>query len=378
VIIRAFTNKNFQPIGLDIGHSTINMVQLAGTNENTSVIAAERIRLDRQKTLQPSQHRSLLNNCIKEMLSRGKFCGTKVTAALSNEQLHIASLRLPQMDEKDTKKAVRKEAAQRFGLDSEQDIVDYLLAGQVKQADEIKNELIVFAAAAEAVQAHISVLEEAGLVPTAIEPVPCALFRSFKRLLRRQEDQQRTFVFVDIGGHFTTVVFGKGGIITFVKEIPIGAERFDKEVADKLAVSIEEAEMLRISLRHERRDEDKSLSESKGTTAVKSALDISTRQIIVDAVGTIAQELAREISLCFHYYTVTFRGKRIERAFFSGGGAYENVLLNALRRYLTVDVEIAEPLRGFDTTRINFDAEKSGAMCEWAVSTGLALKGLSE
>jgi hypothetical protein len=33
----------------------------------------------------------------------------------------------------------------------------------------------------------------------------------------------------------------------------------------------------------------------------------------------VAEELAKEISLCFRYYTVTFRGKRVEKAIFTGG-----------------------------------------------------------
>ena len=61
-------------------------------------------------------------------------------------------------------------------------------------------------------------------------------------------------------------------------------------------------------------------------------------------------ELAREISLCFRYYTVTFRGRHVDRVIFAGGEAYENILLNVLRRQLAVDVEVAQPLRGFDMT----------------------------
>lgn len=377
MIIRAFTKKSIQPIGLDIGHSTINMVQFSASGEDISVIAAEKIRLDRHKSLQQDQHKDMLNDYIGQMLSKGRFCGRKVVTALSNEQLHITSLRLPQMNETETEKAVRKEAAERFGLDSEEDIVDYVFAGQVKQADETKNELIVFAAAAEAVQAHISVIEEAGLIPVAIEPIPCALFRSFKRSLRRQEDQEKTLVFVDVGAHFTTVVFGKGAQITFVKEIPIGAERFDKEVSDKLGVSIDEAEMLRISLRHEKKQQNDRHQQGQTATAVGSSLDVSTRQAIVDAVNSIAQELVREISLCFRYYTVSFRGKRIERAVFAGGGAYESILLDVLKRQLTVDVETAEPFRGFDISRVNFDSEQPTDFCEWAVSAGLAFRGLN-
>jgi Tfp pilus assembly PilM family ATPase len=75
---------------------------------------------------------------------------------------------------------------------------------------------------------------------------------------------------------------------------------------------------------------------------------------------------------------VTFRGKRVERAIFSGGGTYENILVNVLRRQLMVDVEIAEPFRGLNTSGVNLVSDRKGELCEWTVAVGLALKGLEQ
>jgi type IV pilus assembly protein PilM len=96
---------------------------------------------------------------------------------------------------------------------------------------------------------------------------------------------------------------------------------------------------------------------------------------MVDAIGAVAEELAREISLCFRYYTVTFRGKRVERAVIAGGGAYENILLTVLKRQLTVEIEMAQPFRGIDMGNISFDSDRRGLLCEWAVALGIGLKG---
>jgi type IV pilus assembly protein PilM len=96
---------------------------------------------------------------------------------------------------------------------------------------------------------------------------------------------------------------------------------------------------------------------------------------MVDAIGAAAEELAKEISLCLRYYTVTFRGKLVERAVFSGGEAYERILLNVLRRHLTAKVEVAQPLKGLDITNVNFDNNRRDLLCEWAVAVGLSLKG---
>ena len=368
-------NKNTLPIGLDIGHGWIKMVQLV-RNGRISVVSAEKARAERELT-DPSQNREHTISSIKEMLGRGKFEGREVVSALAYDKLNVTSLRLPQMTDGQTERAVRDEAKERFGLNSEDDVITYLPVGQVKQGEDVKNELVVFAANGDVVREHIEILEQAGLTPVGLDPIPCALFRSFDRAFRREEDWQETLVFVDVGRCGTTVVFGRGGEIAFIKEIDIGTQRFDAEISDKLGVTPAEAQLLRSGLGAERKV-TRTKPGTGGGTAVQTQLDASTRQVIVDAVGAVSQELAREISLCFRYYTVTFRGKRVKRAIFAGGGAYENILLNVMRRQLTVEVQIAEPFRGFDLTRANFENDRRGSLCEWAVAVGLALKRLEE
>lgn len=382
-------NRNLQPIGLDIGHNSIKMIQLAINDGHVSIVAADKVRIDSGINGDELARRTFVISAIRQMLSGGKFSGKSVVSCLPNDRLKITSVRLAESEKEEIGQSLQKEAAQRFGLNPDEDVINFITAGSVKQGDDVKNELILLACDNEAIKEHISMLEEAGLRPAGIDALPCALFRSFERSLRRQEDKEHTAVFVDLGGRFTTVVFGRGGEISFVKQIPIGGEKFNREIASKLGVGIQEAATLRGKLRLERTASvegssplvgQQSLSGgSKGVISGEDSdtvcLDASTRQVIVDAIGAVAEELAREISLCFRYYTVTFRGKRVERAVFSGGEAYEKILLNVLRRELTVEVEVAQPLQGFDMTNVNFDSDRRGLLCEWAVAVGCGLKG---
>jgi len=375
----ALKSRGLLPIGLDIGHNSIKMIQLLVNGEQLSVIAAQKTRIDhgindeREKNI-------FIVSAIKQMLVEGRFHGKNVVSSLPNDGLEITSLRLAEEQSDGIEQALRKEVVQRFGLDPDEDEMQYMIAGNVHQGDEIKNELILFAAANETIKSHIELLEQAGLKPVSIDTIPCALFRSFERSLRRQEDRERTVVFVDVGNQFTTVVFGRGGEISFVKQIPVGAEKFNEEIVAKLGVDISEAEMLREALQME-----KSFSTPNHALLGQPAdgneqkLEATTRQAIVDAASDVAEELTREISLCLRYYTVTFRGKRVGQAFFTGGGAYEYILLDVLKRQLAVEIEVAQPLKGFDMSRerenLNFDSDRRGLLCEWAVAVGLSLKG---
>lgn len=370
--------RGLRPIGLDIGHNFIKMIQLLANGEQISVIAAQKARIDNGINGDGQERSRFVISAIKRMLAEGNFHGRNVVSSLPNDGLEITSLRLAEAQSDEIEQALRKEVVQRFGLDPDEDAMKYVVAGNVHQGDEIKNELILFAAANETIKSHIEMLEQAGLRPVSIDTIPCALFRSFERSLRRQEDREHTVVFVDVGNQFTTVVFGRGGEISFVKQIRLGGEKFNEEIAAKLGIDISEAEMLREALQME-----KSLSTPKPDLAEQATadneqkLDASTRQTIVDAVSEVAEELTREISLCLRYYTVTFRGKRVRRAFFTGGGAYEYILLDVLKRQLAVEIEVAQPLKGFDMSseNLNFDSDRRGLLCEWAVAVGLSLKG---
>jgi type IV pilus assembly protein PilM len=369
------------------------MIQLVTNGGQIGVLTADRARIDADINGDEQERRSFVISAIKQMLAKGNFRGRNVVSCLPNDRLKITSLRLAQIQSDGIEHALRREVAQRFGLDPDRDAMNYLVAGDVREGDEIKNELILFAVDDETIKNHIEMLEEAQLRPVAIDTIPCALFRSFERSLRRRGDRERTVVFVDVGSRFTTVVFDRGGKISFVKQIPIGVEKFNQEIAAKLGINVSEAQMLRETLRTEKvpsrmrsdsversPDGDEEPQMQCGALEdVKDKLDASTRQLMVDVVSAVAGELAKAISLCLRYYTVTFRGKRVERAAFTGGGAYENILLDVLKRQLTVEIEVAQPLKGFDLsskrTNLNFGGDRRDLLCEWAVAVGLSLKG---
>jgi type IV pilus assembly protein PilM len=382
--------RSVRPIGLDIGHNSIKMLQLVIKDEHISVLATEKATIDPDINGDWEQRRRFVVLTLKQMLTEGSFHGRNVVSCLPNDALKMTSLRLAETEMDQIEQILQKEAAQRFGLDPEKDAIKHVLAGNVRQGDEVKTELILFAADSRTIKTHISMLEESGLKPVGVDVVPCALFRNFERLMRRHEDKERTVIFIDVGGKFTTLVFGRGSDICFVKQIPIGAEIFNQQVAAKLGISPKEAEMLRLKLQLEKVQQFEPVSEAisqnpsaqdgQPTTEQQSqtdSFDPSTRQLMVDAISSVAEQLAKEVSLCFRYYTVTFRGRRVERVILAGGGANENILLDVLRRQLALEIEVAEPLRGFDLMNMNIDSDRRGLFCEWAVAVGLSLKGWS-
>lgn len=349
-----------QPIGLDIGHSAIKMIQLSREDQTICVEAAEEKSLDR--TLEPGSEkwRQQVVGLIREMYSRGGFKGQEVVSCLPGDRLKIKSLRLDTDWAESVEETMRTEVARRFGLDPQRDEIRYMVAGNAYQGDQIKSEVIFFGIEQEQLKQHIELIEQAGLIPVSLDTVPSALFRCFKTTLRRREDQDVVSVFVDLGSRFSTVIIGKGQEIAFVKQIPIAGDELNEQVSTRLGIPIAEAIALRDRLRRSQTEH----------------VDAETKRAVIDAMTGSIENLAHEISLCFRYYAVTFRGERPSEVAFAGGEAYESVLIDALRKQLGVAIRVAEPLRDFDLTGVNFNRHPNPQMCEWAIAVGLALKGL--
>jgi type IV pilus assembly protein PilM len=351
-------NQRLQPIGLDIGHSSVKMVQLAVRDDQVRVLAVRRAPVDPGLAGDAPERARAIVAAVRALLAEGPFRGRNVVSALPIAKVRITSLRLPEEETDEVDQTLRREAAERFDLDPARDAIKHILAGRVQQGDEIKNEYILFAVDHATVEAHLRLLEDAGLTPTAVDAAPCALFRAFERTLRRQEDQEKTIIFIDVGYRYTTVVFGRGSEICFVKQIALGMGQFNEDVAAALGIPAPEAESFRRRL------------------AQDESIDAGTRRHMVDALNVTSEQLAGEISLCLRYYTVTFRGKRVERAFLAGGGAYEQVLRDALRRHLSVEVDVAEPLRGFEYVSNQTAGADANPGADLALAVGLSLKGL--
>jgi type IV pilus assembly protein PilM len=351
--------NTIHPIGLDIGHSSIKMIQLCQDDQSVRVIAASDVVIDPAVGEDPAARRAFVVQSLRQIHSQGGFSGKQVISCMPSDIIRIKSLRLDTADPGEIEQFMRGEVAVRLGLNPDTDELRYMTAGSVFQGEQIKNEVIFFGIERAAIADHLEMLEEARLDPISIDTVPSALFRSFQRSLRRREDKDMASVLVDLGSHFTTVIIGKGQQVIFIKQIPIAGQHLTRQVADKLGIQLAEAASLRRKLREPQ----------------SGGLDEETTRSINDAMSPMMESLAREISLCFKYYAVTFRGQTPSEAVFAGGEAYESILMDALSRYLGVKIRIAEPLRGFDLTRANFNRRRNPQMCEWAVAVGLGLKG---
>ncbi|MCX5635257.1 MAG: hypothetical protein NTW55_05400, partial [Planctomycetota bacterium] len=71
--------RSQRPIGLDIGHNSIKMIQLATGGGQISVLAAARAYID-PNISDAEARRNFVVSAVKQILANGKFYGKDVVA----------------------------------------------------------------------------------------------------------------------------------------------------------------------------------------------------------------------------------------------------------------------------------------------------------
>lgn len=361
------------PIGLDIGADSIKMLQLCQSGDRVCVRAAERWHFPPPGDQDPSQRQELAAVAINDMLKRGNFRGRRVVSSLRCDELSIKNVRLPRMKPAELKQTLLYEARERFGFDIAADQLNCLNAGQIRQGDDVRDELIMLAVTREVIDAHLDLLHRVSLVPDAIDAEPVALFRGFERYLRRQADEESVTVILDVGHSATRVIVSRGRRIAFIKSIDIAGRKFTEAVARQLDLTYAEARALRLRKMCEC-EQDEPADGAKPQPEAgqdRSSLEWS----IHDAVRGEVETLAREVALCLRYCSVTFRGLRPKEITLTGGETYDRTLMALLAEHLGTQSTIGEPLRGVDISGVDFGANGRVTVTEWALCTGLAFRG---
>lgn len=351
------------PIGLDIGASSIKLLQLADEAGEPRVLAAAYCDLSEIE----GDARGAAARVIGNALGEHPFRGREVVTALGVGEFQMKSIRLPKMPPDELASAVEFEAQERFDLGDGPAHFRHLLMGEVRHGDELKVEVIVFAAGEEATTARLELLDSLGLNPLAIDIAPCAVARSFVRFLRRAEDAHSINVFLDVGYRGTGIIFTRGCDISFLKVIDIGGQQFNKAVAHALSISVREAADLRLRIMRD--------SDGGRRAGDHAAVPEEMKAVVADAVRPLVERLSRDVQLCTRYFAVTFRGQKPESLTFVGGEAHEPLLLPLISEAVDVPCMIGHPLRGISRLGSIAGRDRRITQPAWAVASGLALRG---
>ncbi|MFI4859736.1 MAG: type IV pilus biogenesis protein PilM [Phycisphaerales bacterium JB063] len=255
-------NKNSRrPIGVAVTPSGVRLAQVSPTVDGYALSAAAFAPLPPVTKPGTTHDSKTLGHAITTALKQADFTGKQSVSAMPAQSMRYKNIRLPKMPESELAQAVEWEAKERIAL-GEPASVQFYNAGEVRQGQDKRCEVVLLAAKQSAIQAHVQALTQAGLEPIAIDATGGAL----ARLSAPTGDVTFT---VNLEPRHVEVVIASQGRVLLNKLLPVGEG---------------------------------------------------------DLASADLPELAREIGLCLRYHTVTFRGEKPEQILLAGEPAPQALL----------------------------------------------------
>lgn len=345
----SFWKPKHTAIGVDMGTRVVKLVQLSA--DGARII--ESGRWDLPLDIQPgsANHYEQLVQALRQARDGKRFRGRDAVVCLSPRQFVAQNVRVPKGEDFQVEAAAQQESLPRLPFPPEEVQLKYIDAADVRQADGMKREVIVVACHQPVLDQMLQVVEDAGLIPTAVEIEPTALLRVYQRQYRRETDQTTRTMYVHIGSANTAVFIAQGDEILFIKNVDLGGRHLDDMVARHLKMPLADAWSLR------RHNGDRRVDQQ----------DPEVARSVAEACRPVTERLISEVSLCVRYHSVTFRGQPLKRLVLAGGEATSS-LVETLAARIDMKCELGDPLRTFES--INLPGRKS----QWDLALGLALR----
>ena len=404
--------QKVHPVGVDLGAGSLKMLQLAGSRDRLSLLAAAQMEVPVEIHGNPPAFQEWYIETVRELLATRKFKGNRVISCLPARDMLVQHMRMAKMEEKHLEKTLPFEAQGKVPFDVHRARLRHVIAGEVYDGSETKLEIILMAASSAVVNQHLNFLERSRLEIDSIGVEPCALVSCFKHLLDREEANKSGTMFLDLGYSVTNVVITHGPSMVFCRTLGIGADQLLRMLREKMKLDYPQASGQLRNLNQQELEADyavgqldqKQHGESVDSCEAATAADaqgVSQSAAAgseavggsVATCGTLVEEqevkcnpgqaikptmdtLCKEIRGCVSYHDMIFNSCPVGRVIFLGGQAKNKALSQYLAKSIGLPAQLGDPfgrLAGDSLFGKHSDLVPDELHSEWAVAFGLSV-----
>ncbi len=346
--------------GVDVGRSSFKIVQLDRGRRGNRLVYAGLLEFDAS---QDSWDSGKIAADIRTFLLNKPIKNHPVSTAVMGRSVTIRYFTLPMIPEDELQAAVQWEAKKLLSSPEEELVLDYLTLGEKAEGDLRKRELLLVAASRKVVSEHVEMVRTAGLQVGAVDVNPLVFLNLLR--LNYEEFLDQNIAFVDLGAANIEISIAKRGALRFTRNIPAGMDQITRAIEHGAGISYEEAERLN-------RKYGLELTRSEGFSA-KGREFQGSPEALLESIRGILDGFILEIQRSVDFYHVQFRGERIQKMIFTGGGVLMPGLMGYLSGYFDVETVVDNPF-----SRIHYDPKAFGAVADMAPrfssAVGLALR----
>jgi type IV pilus assembly protein PilM len=281
-----------------------------------------------------------------------RYGGKNVMTALSGHVVMIKKATFRRMEEGDLRDFIIDEAGEYLPFDDIRDVnFDFHICSQ-RDDNPGQMEVIIAAVKKEVTDSYAHAIEKAGSRVTVMDVDSFALETAYEENYDFATDD--IIALINIGASITNINIVRDEESVFTRNIMSGGDSITRALQEKLDISFEEAEMIKL--------------EGSGGGS-------DTGEKIIDYFGPIFLEIGRS----FDYFSSTVSGLPISRILLSGGCAGITGIADAMKEMFHCEVEIFNPFKNILYDKNVFSPSyirEIGPVA--AVGVGLALRRMEE
>ncbi len=280
-------------IGLDIGSSSIKLVQLQETKGGVALYKAGSAPTPRDAVKAGVVVDPLaVAKAIQSLLDALQLDGGAVTAGVAGPTVVVREVPLPTMSDRQLRKSIQWEARNYISFPVEDSVVEFEVTDRPAPGEGTQMRVMLVAAPRDMVDSQVEAIEVAGLDPVAVEIQPFAMMRGILASNGTHSTQGDTTAVLGIGAAYTDITIMKDGGFVLTRMIPIAGDAFTEAIKNALDIETEEANQLKETAMQVVSSEEE-----------RATLDPAAQQAS-RAIEPLLDELIREVrrSLAYHDY----------------------------------------------------------------------------
>ena len=230
-------------IGLDIGSSSIKVVQAKETSRGVQLVNFGIEPLPTQTIVDGAiMNQAAVIDAIRALRAKVGFRSRDVATAISGHSVIIKKIQVPQMTPEELEEQIPWEAEHHIPFSRDDVEIDHQVVTTENAAGQM--EIMLVAAKKEVVADYAQVVREAKLNPVVMDVAAFTVQNAFEASYAATPGE--TVVLINIGAAISNINVLLGGTSTFTRDITVGGDAFTEEIQKRLSISQEEAEAYKI------------------------------------------------------------------------------------------------------------------------------------
>jgi type IV pilus assembly protein PilM len=340
--------------GLDIGSSSIKMVELEGKANNLNLVSLGFQNLPADTIIDGQiMELNVVSDAIQSVCNTNAVSSASVVTGVSGHSVIIKNIVLPPMSAEELEESIDWHAEEHIPYDLADVSLDYQITGQSPDATKV----LIAACKRERIDNVRQAIQLAGKEPAVIDVDTFALQNCYE--LNYQPDESQVVTLLNIGASTMNVNIVKGTTSLFTRDITVGGSQFTDVLQRSLGLSYQQAEAVK-----------------RGAAANVEGVE---EKSIEPLMNNVTEIVAMEIQKTFDFYRATTEDNEtvVQKILISGGGSKLQGLAQDLSARLELPVEVLDPFRNIKVDSRKFDpGYLSDIMPEMAVAVGLAMRGV--